>query len=115
MIAAAAGLYYARIQLSDRSPRSYLRLLIKTIALFGWAPSTLDSAAPRCKPTRHLRLGGTRQLGKTLENSLRRNDGFGSCGTGCRLAGCLRSFDILEVVAMAQNGESKWCWERQPS
>jgi hypothetical protein len=38
VIAATAGLYYARTRLSDRSPRTYLRLLIKTIALFGWAP-----------------------------------------------------------------------------
>jgi len=38
VIAATAGLYYARTELSGRSSRNYLRLLVKTIALFGWAP-----------------------------------------------------------------------------
>jgi len=38
VITAAAGLYHARPRLNGRSPFSTLRLLVRTIALFGWAP-----------------------------------------------------------------------------
>ena len=38
VITAAAGLYYARLQLSAHPSPCYLRSLSKMIALFGWAP-----------------------------------------------------------------------------
>ena len=38
VITAAAGLYYARLQLSAHPSPGYLRSLAKTMALFGWAP-----------------------------------------------------------------------------
>jgi hypothetical protein len=38
VITAAAGLYYLVTRLNGRSPLSCLRLLVKTLALFGWAP-----------------------------------------------------------------------------
>ena len=38
VITAAAGVYYARTRLSSRSLLSYPQLMVKTMALFGWAP-----------------------------------------------------------------------------
>jgi hypothetical protein len=38
VITAAAGLYYARLQLNARSSLNYSRLLVRTMVLFGWAP-----------------------------------------------------------------------------
>ena len=38
VITAVTGLYYFVTRLNGRSPFSYLRLLVKTLTLFGWAP-----------------------------------------------------------------------------
>jgi hypothetical protein len=38
VITVAAGFYYAKTRLNSRSPLGYSQLLVKTIALFGWAP-----------------------------------------------------------------------------
>jgi len=38
VITAAAGFYYARTRMNSRSLLSYSQLIVKTMALFGWAP-----------------------------------------------------------------------------
>ena len=38
VVTAAVGLYYAGTRLNGRSPFSVLQLLVRTMALFGWAP-----------------------------------------------------------------------------